>query len=109
MYANAICCCHFGGIVRDVATDVHDVGCVLDHVDREDGVCLLVYHSYVIGVVVDGVVYGSEVVDVVGVVFVVIFVRDAESVVPRRPDLAFDDKRFLAVLLLFVVVSVSCC
>ena len=86
-------------------------GCILDHVDQEDGVCLLVYHIYVVGVVVDGVVYGSEVVDVVGVVFVVIFVCDAESVVLRRTNLAFDDEQFLVVLLLllFVVISISCC
>ena len=109
MYANAICCCHFGGIVRDAATDVHDVGCVLDHVDREDGVCLLVYHIYVVGVVVDGVVYGLEVVDVVGVVFVVFFVHDAESVVPLCTDLAFDNERFFVVLLLLEVISISCC
>ena len=68
------------------------------------------YHIYVVGVVVDGGVYCSEVVDVVGfVVIVVILMRGAEAVVPCRTDLAFDDERFLVALLLFVVVSVSCC
>ncbi len=43
------------------------------------------------------------------VVIVVILMRGAEAVVPRRTDLAFDDERFLVVLLSLVVVSVSCC
>ena len=102
MYANVVCCCHFCGIFRNVVTDVHDFGCVLDHVDRKDGFCLLVYHTYVVCVVVDGVVYCSEVVDGVDVVIVVIFVRVAKLVVPHRTDLAFGDERFL-------VVSISCC
>ena len=43
------------------------------------------------------------------VVIVVILMRGAEAVVPRRTDLAFDDERFLVVLFLFVVISISCC
>ena len=70
---------------------------------------MLVYNEDVICVVVDGGVYCSEVVDVVDVVVVVIFVCVAESVVPRRTDRAFDGERFVVVLLLFVVVSISCC
>ena len=67
------------------------------------------YNEDVICVVVDGGVYCSEVVDVVDVVVIVMFVRVAESVVPCRTDHAFDGEQFLVLLLLFVVVSISCC
>ena len=63
MYANVICCFHFCGIFCDVDTDVHDVCCVLNHVEREDGICLLVHNVYVICAVVDGAEQNSYVVD----------------------------------------------
>ena len=112
MYTNVVCCCHFCGIFRNIATDVHDVGCVLDHINRKDGFYLLVYHIYVVFVVVDGVEFFSYVVDVVDVVVVAIFVRVAELVVPHRTDRSIDDDRFFVLLLLvigFVMVSVSSC
>ena len=71
---------------------------------------MLVYNVDVICVVVDGVIYCSEVVDVVGfVVIVVILMRGAEAVVPRCTGCTFDDERLLVVVLLFVAISVSCC
>ena len=73
MYANVVYCFHVGGIIRNIDTDVHDVGCVLNHVEHEDGFCLLGHNVYVICVVVDGVENCAYVVDVVDVVVIIIF------------------------------------
>ena len=70
---------------------MHDVGCVLYHVEREDGFCLLVDHVYVVCVVVDGLENCVYVVDVVDVVVIVIFMRVAEAVVPLCTNCSVND------------------
>ena len=37
MYTNIVCCFCCSGVFRNFATDVHDVGYVLDHVNHKDG------------------------------------------------------------------------